>query len=67
MLRNGDLNAIKSQNDVRMKVIFNQILNNKVYAPGRYLVGPFNHFIEFPGSLQTIEFSTRKGAKGNSF
>ncbi|KRX04550.1 hypothetical protein PPERSA_04365 [Pseudocohnilembus persalinus] len=28
-----------------------------VYSSGRHIVGPFSYFIQFPGSLQTIEFS----------
>ena len=34
--------------------------SDDIYSPGRYLVGPFNHFIEFPGSVQMIEFSSNK-------
>lgn len=29
----------------------------KVYGPGRYLIGVANYFIEFPHTLQNIEFS----------
>ncbi|CAD8121588.1 unnamed protein product [Paramecium sonneborni] len=37
--------------------------DQQIYAPGRYLVGPFNSFFNFPGSRQTIEFSDDKRAQ----
>ncbi|CAD8196714.1 unnamed protein product [Paramecium octaurelia] len=37
--------------------------DKQIYAPGRYLVGPFNSFFNFPGSRQSIEFSDDKRAQ----
>ncbi|CAD8105788.1 unnamed protein product [Paramecium primaurelia] len=37
--------------------------DKQIYAPGRYLVGPFNSFFNFPGSRQAIEFSDDKRAQ----
>lgn len=39
--------------------------DKEIYSPGRYLVGPFNSFFNFPGSLQTIEFSESKHAESS--
>lgn len=30
---------------------------SEVYESGRYFTGPFNYFVEFPGTVQTIKFS----------
>ncbi|KAM3135000.1 hypothetical protein pb186bvf_012824 [Paramecium bursaria] len=43
--------------------ISKQCNKDEIYSPGRYLVGPFNSFFNFPGQLQTIEFSDKKGAQ----
>ena len=37
-----------------------------VFLGGRYLVGPFNYFINFPSTLQTIEFSSYKHSKAEA-
>jgi len=34
---------------------------NQVYEPGRHLIGPFNKFLIFPSSIQTIEFTNMRG------
>lgn len=36
---------------------------NKMYGPGRHLIGPFNKFLIFPASLQTIEFTSMNGIR----
>lgn len=37
-------------------------IGKDVYDNGRYFIGPFQSFIKFPASLQTIEFSDSKKA-----
>ena len=38
---------------------------NTIFTGGRYLVGPFNYFLSFPSTLQTIEFSSYKHSKAD--
>jgi len=35
----------------------------EVYDPGRHLIGPFNNFLIFPASVQTIEFTSETRIK----
>lgn len=42
--------------------MWTQYVDPNVYHGGRVLIGPWNTFVHFPSTVQTIEFSNRKAA-----
>ena len=42
--------------------IFTKTIGTVVYSSGRYMIGPFQHFIAYPANLITVEFSNGSGA-----
>lgn len=47
-------------------LVFNWVTKSitpKVYHGGRHFIGPFNTFIQFPATVQTVEFSDRVGRR----
>ncbi|KAL4507242.1 hypothetical protein ABPG72_002035 [Tetrahymena utriculariae] len=38
----------------------------EIYESGRYFIGPFNYFVEFPGTLQTISFANNNSNRALS-
>jgi len=36
---------------------------NEIYDPGRHIIGPFNKFLIFPASIQTIEFTNENAIR----
>ena len=39
-----------------------KVVGTEVYESGRYLIGPFQNFIVYPASLNTVEFSNNNNA-----
>ncbi len=40
--------------------IISKTIGTDIYSSGRYIIGPFNHFIIYPANLITVEFSNNQ-------
>ena len=47
---------------LRCNVFTKKCDSKNIYSNGRYFIGPFSYFIEFPANYKTIEFSDQKKA-----